>query len=101
MGNEQRIMLPGGLSLWNVVLLLLMVLGWWANQSSFQTKVTLTEEALGEDITELKADVKDLGIRGDRLAIIENEIQHLREDGKQASCQATVRRIYVWIRNTR
>ena len=78
--DDQRIMLPGGLSLWNVVLLLLMVLGWWANQSSFQTKVMLTEESLGEDITELKADVKELGIRGDRLAIIENEIQHLRED---------------------
>ena len=80
MSDDQRIMLPGGLSLWNVVLLLLMVLGWWANQSSFQTKVMLTEESLGEDITELKADVKELGIRGDRLAIIENEIQHLRED---------------------
>ena len=78
--TDQRVMLPGGLSLWNVVLLLLMILGWWANQSSFQTKVTLTEEALGEDLAELKLTVKELGIRGDRLAVIENELHHLRED---------------------
>ena len=78
--TNERIMLPGGLSLWNVVLLLLMVVGWWASQHSFQTKVTMTEEALGEDIEELKIEVKELGIRGDRLAVIENELHHLRED---------------------
>ena len=40
----------------------------------------MTEEALGEDIEELKIEVKELGIRGDRLAVIENELHHLRED---------------------
>ena len=80
MSTTERIMLPGGLSLWNVVLLLLMMLGWWANEKSFQTKVTMTEEALGDDLLELKIEVKELGIRGDRLAVIENELHHLRED---------------------
>ena len=75
-----RIALPGGLSLWNVVLLGIMMLGWWANEKSFQTKVTMTEEALEKDITELKVEIKELGIRGDRLAVIENELHHLRED---------------------
>ena len=78
--TNERIMLPGGLSLWNVVILLVMVAGWWATQSSFQTQVKLTEEGLAADIAELKIEVKELGIRGDRLAVIENELHHLRED---------------------
>ena len=78
--TDQRVTLPGGLRIGEVVLFLLMIAGWWSTQSSFKTKVELTEEALGEDILELKVDVKELGSRGDRLAVIENELHHLRED---------------------
>ena len=39
-----------GLNLWHVVLALAMIVGYWSNESSFRTKVELTEKTLKEDI---------------------------------------------------